>query len=134
MPLYWIVINIHISSLPNIFALTESGKRLDHRRLVVPHCLHRGEVVVEEIDPVTLEDPVSPGWLPPGDLEAGLGHREETDLARRTRSWKKSVQMIATCSCAYDSFPCSTRMSSISFCLHYHWAGPQRHAHKPSVI
>ena len=54
--------------------LTESGEGFHHGRLVVPDGLDRGEVLVEEVDPVALQQPVGPRWLPPGDLDGRVSH------------------------------------------------------------
>ena len=48
--------------------LTESGEGFHHGRLVVPDGLDRGEVLVQEVNPVTLQKTVGPGRLPPGYL------------------------------------------------------------------
>lgn len=65
--------------------LTESGERLDHGRLVVPDGLDGGEVVVEEVDAVALEESVGPRRLPPRDLDGGLRHAHQAHVARRAR-------------------------------------------------
>ena len=65
--------------------LTESGERLDHGRLVVPDGLDGGEVVVEEVDAVPLEESVGPRRLPPRDLDGGVRHAHQAHVARRAR-------------------------------------------------
>ena len=68
-----------------INVLTESGQRLDHGRLVVPDGLDGGEVVVEEVDAVALEEPVGARRLPPRHLQRGVRHAHQPHVARRAR-------------------------------------------------
>ena len=68
--------------------LTQPGQRLHHGRLVVPDGLHRGEVVVEEVDAVSLEHAVGARRLPPRDLDRRVRHAQQAHVARRARSWK----------------------------------------------
>ena len=48
--------------------LTQSCERLHESRFVIPDGLDRGEVLVQEVNPVTLQKTVCPGRLPPGYL------------------------------------------------------------------
>ena len=65
--------------------LTQPGERLDHGRLVVPDGLDGGEVVVEEVDAVALEEAVGPRRLPPRDLDGGVRHAHQAHVSRRAR-------------------------------------------------
>ena len=73
------------SSIVVFALLTESGERLDHGRLVVPDGLDGGEVVVEEVDAVALEEAVGPRRLPPRDLDGGVRHAHQAHVAGRAR-------------------------------------------------
>ena len=75
------------------YILTQIFERLNHGRLVVPDGLDRGEVVVQEVDPVALEDAVGPGRLPPGQLHARVGHAQDADVARLAGSCKNEEEI-----------------------------------------
>ena len=56
------------------YKLTEPVESLYNGRLVVGHCLYRGDVLLEEVDPVSLQDTIGPGRLPPRHLNTGGRH------------------------------------------------------------
>ena len=62
--------------------LTEPGDGLNHGGLVVPDGLDRGEVVLQEVESVSLQYPVGPRRLPPRDLHRGVRHAQDADVAR----------------------------------------------------
>ena len=88
-----------------INVLTESGQRLDHGRLVVPDGLDGGEVVVEEVDAVALEEPVGARRLPPRHLQRGVRHAHQPHVARRARGCKRGEIIIWVRVCRCFMFP-----------------------------
>jgi len=59
------------------------GQGVHYGRLVLGDRLHGGDVAGGEVQPVALDVAVGAGWLPPGELEAGVRHGQHLGVPGR---------------------------------------------------